>query len=84
MEIIRQLNALPLSLDFSADEYASNETLRLQILAMNYARVENAIAVLSDMRTNSSLIVYGEFAQRIGLSTDSTSYGISSIWEKEF
>lgn len=83
MEIIRQLNDLLLSQDFSADEYASNETLRLQILAMNYARVENAIAVLSDMRTNSSIIVYGGFAQRIGLSTDSTSYGISSIWEKE-
>ncbi len=83
METIRQLNELLLSQDFSADEYASNETLRLQILAMNYARVENAIAVLSDMRSNSSLIVYGGFAQRIGLATAGTGYGISSIWEKE-
>ena len=28
-------------------------------LAMNYARLENAIAVLSDMKTNTSHICYG-------------------------
>lgn len=52
-------------------------------VASNYARMENAIAVLSDLRTNASYIYYGGFARTLGFGQDKQTDEISSIWEKE-
>lgn len=52
-------------------------------MAANYARIENAIAVLSDLRTNISHIFYGGFAHVFGLGKDMKEGMVHSIWEKE-
>lgn len=52
-------------------------------MAMRYALAENAIAVLSDMKTNTSYICYGGLAERLGIGVRGTSQQISSIWEEE-
>lgn len=51
-------------------------------LAMNYARLENAIAVLSDMKTNTSHICYGGLAERLHIAPKGTSQVIHTIWEE--
>lgn len=56
---------------------------RYREVACNYAQMENAIAVLSDLRTNDSYIYYGGFAQTVGISPDKQTDQIASIWEKE-
>lgn len=52
-------------------------------MAASYARMENAIAVLSDLRTNTSHIFYGGFAHVFGLGKGVKEDWVSSIWEKE-
>lgn len=51
-------------------------------VAANYAQMEGAIAVLSDMRKNSSSIYYGCFAQALGISGQEQTASVSSIWEE--
>lgn len=51
-------------------------------LAMNYAQLENAIAVLSDMKTNMSHICYGGLAERLHIAPKGTSQTIHTIWEE--
>jgi DNA-binding CsgD family transcriptional regulator len=50
-------------------------------IAKNYAKIENAIAVLSDMYGENSYIFYGEFCKRLNLQN--TTDKISSIWEED-
>ena len=52
-------------------------------LAIHYAQVENAIAVLSDMKANTSFICYGGLATRLGIHLEHGTQDIDSIWEKE-
>lgn len=50
-------------------------------IAAFYAKIENAIAVLSDLMSNKSYIYNGALAHALGLSQDSQQ--IESIWEEE-
>lgn len=50
-------------------------------MASVYARIENAIAVLSDMKDNMSYIHYGGIAERLGLAEHDKLQTIHSIWE---
>lgn len=50
-----------------------------RLLADSYARLENAVAVLSDMRTNESYVYYGGFAKMLALQTRAGK--LPSIWE---
>lgn len=52
-------------------------------IACNYARMENAIAVLSDWHTNESYIYYGGFSQMLGIEKDVKDSKVASIWEEE-
>lgn len=52
-------------------------------LAIHYAQVENAIAVLSDMKANTSFICYGGLATRLGIHFEHRTQDVDSIWEKE-
>lgn len=52
-------------------------------IACHYAKTENAIAVLSDMKTNKSYIYNGGLAVTLGLPTEDSYYEIDSIWEEE-
>ena len=56
---------------------------RYRIIACNYAGMENAVAVLSDLRSNASYIYYGRFAQILGIDKDRKDDILSSIWEEE-
>ena len=56
---------------------------RYKDIACNYARMENAIAVLSDLRTNTSYIYYGGFSQTLGIGKSGKEYKVPSIWEEE-
>lgn len=52
-------------------------------IASNYARMENAIAVLSDWRTNESYIYYGGFSQMLGIDENVKDSKVASIWEEK-
>lgn len=49
--------------DFVAGQFYAEILNKYKDIACNYARMENAIAVLSDLRTNASYIYYGKFSQ---------------------
>ena len=60
------------------------ETEPYKEMARHYAYMENAIAVLSDMRTNSSYIYYGGFAETLGFKEEEEkSEKTDSIWEEK-
>lgn len=49
---------------------------------LHYARIENAVAVLSDLIFDKSYIYYGRVAERLGLAHGEGLHVIPSIWEK--
>lgn len=77
------LNKKFLAQDFSEQQHYSELLKRYKDIACNYATMENAIAVLSDMRTNASYIYYGNFSETLGLCNDNEKNEVSSIWEEE-
>lgn len=54
-----------------------------KIAAMHRSKVENAIAVLSNIHDACSFIVYGRLGKLLGLPTDKDYKDVPSIWEKE-
>ena len=64
-----------------ADELEKDHDYRLT--ALRYAQIENGIAVLSDMKTNTSYICMGGLAERLGIGGRGTSQDIGSIWEED-
>ncbi|WP_455497114.1 response regulator transcription factor [Coprobacter sp.] len=82
MNIIGTLNEELLNQPFSGKEDQS-AFLTSQRIALEYARIENAIAVLSDLKLNKSCIYYGGAAETLGLSERNTVKEINSIWEEE-
>ncbi len=80
MEIIEKLNKTLLS--------KSLKTCRLDIdtykqAALMYSRIENAVAVLSDMQENKSYVYSSETAKELGLTFKNNPLEIPSIWEEE-
>lgn len=77
-----------LSKEFSAQDFTAGQP-PLELLqtykdiACNYARIENAVAVLSDLRTNVSYVYYGGFSQMLGLNHPTQDCKLPSIWEEE-
>ena len=64
-----------------ADELRRDVDYRLT--AIRYAQIENAIAVLSDMKTNTSFICHSGLSERLGIGMRGTSQDITSIWEED-
>ena len=64
-----------------AEELDKDNEFRLT--AARYAQIENAIAVLSDMKDNTSYICYGGLAERLGVGCRGVSQCIGSIWEED-
>ena len=83
MDIADKLNKELLKQDFGTAPSRSDELSQYKEVASCYARMENAIAVLSDMRANVSYIYYGGFAQSLGLNTSVSSSRVHSIWEED-
>lgn len=69
--------------DFTGDQPYDEMLVRYKDIACNYARMENVIAVLSDLRTRSSYIYYGGFSQMLERGGRKREDKVSSIWEKE-
>lgn len=85
MEILHQLNREFLNQDFSRPESArdADELARCKLLVEDYARMENCLSVLSDLRSNRSHICYGGFARTLGLESGSGAVDeIDSVWEE--
>lgn len=69
--------------DFAEEQPYAEMLNRYKDIACNYARMENAIAVLSDLRTNVSYVYYGSFSQMLGIGKCGNESKVSSIWEEE-
>lgn len=83
MDIKRELNNELLQQRFAEDVPCADRLEEYRLLAAGYARMENAIAVLSDMQTNKSYLYYGGVAETLGIAARGTSAVIRSIWEEE-
>lgn len=83
MDIVSKLNDELLKQSFS-EEYKQQECLNeSKQMAFNYARIENSIAVLSDIRANVSYIYYGGVVERFGIAKRGDIRTVHSIWEEE-
>lgn len=83
MEIIHQLNNELLKPASDGMPVCPDELNYFKDIARSYACTEQAIAVLSDMHTDTSYIYYGKFAETLGLKEDSKVERIYSIWEEK-
>ena len=77
-----------LNKEFSTQDFAEEQPYTellnsYKAIACNYARMENAIAVLSDLRTHTSHIYYGGFAQMLGTGLCGKESRVDSVWEEE-
>lgn len=52
-------------------------------IAASYAITENALSVLSDLKTHRSHIFHGGFSETLGISRKGTRSVIQSIWEND-
>ncbi len=83
MDIIDKLNEELLKQTFAKERKLTEHLDEYKHIASMYARTENAVAVLSDMKTNTSYIYYGGVAEKLGLAERDTCKTVHSIWEEE-
>lgn len=82
MDIENQLNNELLTQDFPPTPEQQSELDMYKKIARHYAMIENAIAVLSDMRSNTSYLYYGGFSQTLGIRPQEMTGKVYSIWEE--
>ena len=83
MDIVDKLNGELLQLNRDNNPPHTKELEKYKELACHYARIENAISVLSDMRSNVSYIYYGGFSKLLGVNAHDLDGKIYSIWEEK-
>lgn len=83
MDIVNKLSEELLKQTFAEKQKLTERLNEYKHVASIYARTENAIAVLSDMKTNTSYIYYGGVAEKLGLAERNTDKTVHSIWEEE-
>lgn len=83
MDTIDILNNEFLTQDFAEEQPYAELLDKYKDIARNYAQMENAVAVLSDLRTNVSYIYYGSFSRMLEIDKCGDEDKVSSIWEKE-
>lgn len=67
----------------SSEEKEKRQLEDCQEKAKNFVKLENGIAVLSDLRNDKSYIYAGKFADELNIFKDKNIQEIESIWEKE-
>lgn len=82
MDLVNKLNRELLEQDFTGEQSGIDELSRYREIALHYASVEKSVAVLSDMRTNTSYIYYGDFSRTLGISETDKAGLVYSIWEE--
>ena len=83
MNIITTLNEKLLEQDFSEEQDSSHLLSQYRVVANAYAKIENSVAVLSDLKSDKSYIYYGGLAEQLGLALKHTQKEIDSIWEED-
>lgn len=83
MDIVNKLSEELLKQTFAEKQKLTERLNEYKHVASIYARTENAIAVLSDMKTDTSYIYYGGVAEKLGLAERNTDKTVHSIWEEE-
>ena len=83
MKLKDKLSRVLAGQDFDGQAFHRDELERYKAAALCYAMTENAVAVLSDMRTNTSYIYYGGYARVLGLDRKGAHDEVCSIWEEE-
>lgn len=80
--IYSEITAQLLGQDFEGCSTFSQQLEVAKIAAMHHCRAENAIAVLSNLRSNTSFIMYGRLASRLGIAAQREGEETTSIWEQ--
>lgn len=83
MSVVSTLNEELLKQPFDESPDESVLLARYQRIAHGYSRIENSIAVLSDLKSNKSYIYNGGVAQSLGFAGKDTIKEIDSIWEED-
>lgn len=81
--ILSTLNENLLMQPFSKDREESEILTGFQQIAYGYSKVENALAVLSDLKSNKSYIYNGGVAESLGIEEKDNANSINSIWEDD-
>ncbi|NLR60769.1 helix-turn-helix transcriptional regulator [Chitinophaga polysaccharea] len=77
------LNDTLLRQTFNDEQQPELQLATGRFIAQMYAKLENAISVLSDLRANTSYIYNGGIAAGLGLPATSNVTEIKSIWEED-
>ncbi len=83
MNVVATLNEKLLNQPF---EDIKDESLLLEhykYIARNYAKLENSIAVLSDLKSDKSYIFYGRLAEKLDIPGRKSPKTINTIWEED-
>nr|WP_068891928.1 helix-turn-helix transcriptional regulator [Pedobacter panaciterrae] len=83
MNIINTLNEKLLAQAFNEEHNTAVILSQYRQMAFVYSRIENSIAVLSDMMANKSYIYNGRVARELGFDENDTLQEINSIWEED-
>jgi DNA-binding CsgD family transcriptional regulator len=83
MEINKELNNEFIYQTFEESEDSRNLTSYYQLMAKEYAKVENAIAVLSNLKERKSYMYFGGMTDQFNFHHEGKEQIINSIWEKE-
>lgn len=83
MSIINTLSEKLLAQTFEEEQHTDVTLSEYQQIAFTYSRIENSIAVLSDMKANKSYIYNGRVARELGFQENGTLQEINSIWEDD-
>lgn len=83
MDIVNKLSKELRKQTFTEEQELFEQLNECKRIAAIYAKTENAIAVLSDLKTDISYLYYGGTAERLGLAERNTTQTIHSIWEEE-
>lgn len=83
MNIVSTLNEKLLKQSFTDHQNESELLAEYKQIAFMYAKVENSIAVLSDLKSDKSYMYYGGITKQLGLSEKGKTKEIDSIWEED-
>lgn len=83
MDIADKLNHELLTQPFAGEPKQPDELDVCRQMAAGYARTENALAVLSDMKTNTSYIFHSGLSEKLGLGRRGEQQTVHSIWEED-
>ena len=83
MNIVSTLNEKLLKQPFLYNENESQLLDKFKRVAYGYSVVENALAVLSDLKANKSYIYNGGLADELDIAKKGTEKEIDTIWEED-